>query len=143
MRVAPPSQPVGSVRLVRTFEGEGRERVMVLAFTLPRDATGVELHAPIPAGLEFALGAESPVAQRDPFQGWRELDGPAGDARARVTRLDDGVRVRFASLRAGAHSVRVPLVAVARGEFRAGSAWLRADGSDLWAVTPAWRAALR
>lgn len=139
LRLSPPAQGFGTARLTQRFEGEGATREMVLSFTLPRDATALELHAPIPAGLELSNGAEDPVSQRDPWRSWRELDGPVGDTRARVTRLDDGVRVRFARLRAGAHTVRVPLLAVARGEFSAGSAWLQAAERDLWAVTPAWR----
>ncbi|MFO0626386.1 MAG: alpha-2-macroglobulin family protein [Polyangiales bacterium] len=139
LRLAPPAQGLGPAQLTQRVEGAGETREMVLAFTLPRDATSVELHAPLPAGLELAHGAEAPVAQRDPWRGWRELDGPVGNTRARVTRLDDGVRVRFARLTAGAHTVRVPLLTVARGEFSAGSAWLRAAEREVWAVTPAWR----
>jgi hypothetical protein len=139
LHLSPPAQGFGPAQLTQRFDGEGAVREMVLSFTLPRDATALELHAPIPAGMELSNGADDPVAQRDPWRSWRELDGPVGDTRARVTRLDDGVRVRFARLRAGAHTVRVPLLTVARGEFSAGSAWLHAAERDVWAVTPAWR----
>lgn len=140
LRVAPPTVTVGPAALVRTFSGEGGARAMTLAFELPRDCARVEVHAPIPAGTEYAQGAGERVAQRDPICGWRELDGPAGDDAAQVSRLDDGVRVRFGRLRAGAHAVRVPLAVVGRGRYGAGSAWLRCADDAVWSVTPAYTA---
>jgi len=138
LAVAPPSQSIGPAALTRTFADAAGGREMTLSFTLPRDTEGVEIHAPVPAGWAFALGAGERVAQRDPIRGWAELDGVGGDTAAQVSALDDGVRVRFVRLRAGAHAVRVPLAAVGRGRFRAGSAWLRSADEGVWSVTPAW-----
>lgn len=142
LRVAPPTGTQGPAALVRSFVGEGDARAMTLAFELPRDCARVEVHAPIPAGMEYAQGAGTRVAQRDPIRGWRELDGPTGDDVARVSRVEDGVRVRFTRLRAGAHAVSVPLAVIGRGRFHAGSAWLRCEDDGVWSVTPAYEAGM-
>jgi hypothetical protein len=145
---APRTTAVGTIPFARRIEGTGSEAELVMEFTLATAGRDIELHAPLaarwaPAGRAGANDVTATGGRRSNRWGfdlsgwdWYALDRTPSNQSPRVDYADGAVRVRYAALLPGRHVVRVPLTAVARGTFRAGPAWLRADGGRVWALTP-------
>ena len=139
LSLAPVGAPTGTVPLERLIGAEGGGPTLTLRWTLPREATGVELVVPLPSGLEVARPSGSRVrvraTERD-IGWWSSLDRSPRALRPIVERSEGALRLRLDRLGAGAHSLTLPLVESAAGRFSAGGAWLRTDDPSLWAVTP-------
>ena len=139
LSLAPVGAPTGTVALERLIGATAEGPTLTLRWTLPREATGVELLVPLPSGLEVARPSGSRVrvraTERD-IGWWSALDRSPRALRPIVERSDGALRLRFDRLGAGAHSLTLPLVESAAGRFSAGGAWLRTDDPSLWAVTP-------
>lgn len=145
---APRTTAVGTAPFARRIEGRGSDVALVMEFTLAAAGRDIELHAPLPArwapagraGANDATGTGGHRADRWGFDlsgwDWYALDRTPSNQSPRVDYADGAVRVRYGALLPGRHVVRVPLTEVARGTFRAGAAWLRADGGRVWALTP-------
>jgi hypothetical protein len=146
-----PTTSVGNVGLVRRIEADDAHAELVLDFTLPSAARAVWITSPLPAGYEPAFHGGALAATRSGRRADRwgfdlatwdgyALDRTPAESRAMVEFVDGSLLVRYARLRAGRHVLRVPVVGVATGRFRAAPASLRADASPgntrLWAVTP-------
>jgi hypothetical protein len=67
------------------------------------------------------------------------VGAPQRTARPRLLVQRGELRLQWDDLRAGQHRVSVQLVTVGAGTYHAGSAWLRGDRADAWALTPAER----
>ncbi len=145
-----PTTSVGPGALATRVETNAGAAELVAEFTLPAAARDVELGVPLPAAYApaFRSGANDLVraaggrrADRWGFDlaSWDfyALDRAPAPSRPRVEATDGGVRVRYGSLPAGRHTLRLPLTAAAQGRFHAGSAWMRADGGRVWSVAPA------
>lgn len=120
--VAPPSSPQGDVQLDRRFEQTTRGWEARVTFELPRRAERVDLTIPLPAGLT--------VDQR-------RAERPG------LAVVDGSVRLRLEDVPRGAHTIELPLLAQAAGEFTAGPALVAADGGRQAGMTTASRVATR
>ncbi|MCC7537098.1 MAG: hypothetical protein IT379_12830, partial [Deltaproteobacteria bacterium] len=138
LRVAPPSGNVGPAGLARRFELGEQGWSLVVGFDLARDTERVELGVPMPAGVSLAGAADrTTLSIRSSGEStWRQLDDPRAAGTPRVE-LDDGaLRVRWRDVRRGRHELRIPLVAVSAGEFRAAPGWLHTSDDGAWGLTP-------
>lgn len=137
--LAPVTAPTGTASLERRIDQGAEGPSLALRWTLAREATGVELVVPLPAGVDVArpTGARARVrATEEDVAWWGALDRRPGALRPTIERRDGALVLRMERLNAGAHSLTLPLVATGRGHFTAGGAWLRSDDPAQWAVTP-------
>ena len=139
LSLAPVGAPTGTVSLERLIGTTADGPTLTLRWTLPREATGVELVVPLPSGVEVARPSRSRVrvraTERD-IGWWSALDRSPRALRPMIERREGSLLLRLDRLGAGTHSLTLPLVVSAAGRFSAGGAWLRTDDPTLWAVTP-------
>lgn len=139
LSLAPVGAPTGTVALERLIGTTADGPTLTLRWTLPREATGVELVVPLPSGVEVARPSGSRVrvraTERD-IGWWSTLDRSPRALRPMIERREGSLLLRLDRLGAGTHSLTLPLVVSAAGRFSAGGAWLRTDDPALWAVTP-------
>jgi len=139
LSLAPVGAPTGTVALERLIGTTADGPTLTLRWTLPREATGVELVVPLPSGVEVARPSGSRVrvraTERD-IGWWSALDRSPRALRPMIERREGSLLLRLDRLGAGTHSLTLPLVVSAAGRFSAGGAWLRTDDPTLWAVTP-------
>jgi hypothetical protein len=95
------------------------------------------LRVPLPASHELGLGAGDErigLASRGRPLRWCSGDPEPGPAVPELVRDAEGIVLRFDTLPAGEHRVRVPLVRTAEGTFDAGPALLRTDDPTRWGL---------
>jgi hypothetical protein len=139
LALAPVDAPTGAAALERRLDAGPDGPTLVLRWTLPREATGVELVVPLPAGVDVARpsGSRARVRATEHDIGWwSALDRAPRALRPTIERRDGALHLRMARLGAGTHTLSLPLVVTAAGRFTAGGAWLRTDDPALWGVTP-------
>ncbi|MDP3219354.1 MAG: hypothetical protein Q8S73_34965, partial [Deltaproteobacteria bacterium] len=139
LALAPVDTPTGAAVLERRLDAGPDGPTLVLRWTLPREATGVELVVPLPAGVDVARpsGSRARVRATEHDIGWwSALDRAPRALRPTIERRDGALHLRMARLGAGTHTLSLPLVVTAAGRFTAGGAWLRTDDPALWGVTP-------
>ncbi len=139
LALAPVTAPTGTVALERRIDVTAEGPSLALRWTLAREATGVELVVPLPAGVEVArmAGGRARVrATEQELVWWGGLDRGPSALRPTIERRDGALVLRMDRLNAGAHALTLPLVASATGHFTAGGAWLRSDDPTVWSVTP-------
>lgn len=139
LALAPVTAPIGTVALERRIDVTAEGPSLALRWTLAREATGVELVVPLPAGVEVArlAGGRARVrATEQELAWWGGPDRRPGALRPMIERRDGALVLRMERLNAGAHTLTLPLVASATGRFTAGGAWLRSDDPTVWAMTP-------